>query len=139
MSYKKRAKNGWCDGKSYKRISNSKERMHEKEEIRAVLNEIEDLPRRLFIEDVREEMEDMYPPRKELAHKEKQARNSKLKKERKIKKYSKLLNWYEKIVKRYDNNGFSLGSYIDGFKSSCRANIVKYKEKLNKLKKDVDK
>lgn len=71
MSYKKRAKDGWNCGKSYKRDSNKQERIYEKGEIRQAMQEYE-------------EGEDYKYP-----HKAKRTHNRKMQLENRIEKYER--------------------------------------------------
>lgn len=73
MSYRKRAKDGWCSGKKYKQQSNQNERQFEKTEIRQAMQEFE-------------EGEDYKYP-----HKAKRNHNRKMQLENRIAKYERWL------------------------------------------------
>lgn len=124
MTYKKRAQNGWCKGKYYKNESNRSERQFEKKELREELEVYET------------DAEHIYPYKSSPSVK--RARMTPA--EREINKYSKLLAWYEKLVGRYEGRTRTdVTDWASRFYNECKDKVLKYKEKINIIKKRIEK
>ena len=109
MSYKKRARSGWCDGKGYKDQANRSERTYAKEEINREMKEFESGEGFLY---------------KHLSRK-------KLTKEQKL---DKNIAWYEKVIEEYDRPNMADRANDSWFSRTLRS----WKRHLKKLKEKRD-
>jgi len=108
MSYKKRDKGGWNQGKAYKGSRKAKEREHTKRDIKQQIDEQD--------------------PNYKLPHKSKPTPNRKLRLEHRIK-------WYEKILSRNQSKDSNYSSWITStFGSMLRRLKKKWAEKYDKEK-----